>query len=205
MPLAEYQTVQIKALLQDVDTYDPFGINDGSPRVGDTGTIVYVEALEADEPIYTVERCRPDGTCIWLAKFAEQELGSVEETPPPPETDFETPSEPPPASEGHDTSEDVGDETLGVGWRMYAGMGFVVVLGFALLVAGLAAVFLLWPPDSAWGAGFRAAAVIAILTFAAGVLVDEKLVDLLITTTIITVVSFVLGAAIWYQWTGVGG
>lgn len=88
----------------------------------------------------------------------------------------------------------------GLGWRTRTMIVLMVLLFLGLAVAGVATVFFLWPPGSALGAGVRAAATISILTLGGGFLVGERVIDLLITTTIITVIVFVLSAVIWYQW-----
>ena len=190
MALTEYQTVRIKALLRESDAYDPFDANDRSPRVGETGTIVDVQGLEAGPSLYTVERGRPDGTCIWLAEFVDEELEAVEDDDRWAET-----------GEATWSTESEEPETAGLGWRMITSIVLMVLLFLALAVGGIATVFFLWPPDSAVGAGLQAAASISILTLAGGLLVRERLIDLLITTTIVTVIFFVLGAVAWSQWT----
>ncbi len=207
MALAEYQTVRIKALLRESDAYDPFDANDRSPSVGDTGIIVDVQGLEAGQSSYTVERGRPDGTCIWLAEFVDEELEAVEEDDRWAETEeaAEKATWPPETQWSEEEAtrlpESEEPETAGLGWRMITSIVLMVPLFLALAVAGIATVFFLWPPDSAVGAGLRSAATISILTLGGGLLVRERLIDLLITTTIVTVIFFVLGAVIWSQWT----
>ena len=198
MPLAEFQTVRIKALLREDHAYDPLGDNDRSPRVGDMGIIVDVMLQAAGQSKYTVECVRPDGTCVWLADFQEQELEAVEAKVQRPETGAETHSEREPDPARSHESDPTADAPRGPHWWVYPVSVMAVLLFLAVAVTAGATVFYRWPPHSAGGAGLRTATVMGLFTAVGGFLAGERSGELLISATIVAITFFALGALAWF-------
>lgn len=207
MPLIEFQTVQIKALLREDGAYDPFGDNDRAPRMGDRGTVVEVRGKPSGQYEYTVECGRPDGTCVWIADFVAEELEAIdEEEREAIETDaWRTERETTPESlstgavspqyDGADAKERIGSQ-----WRLYAGAVVPVLLSLALVLAVLSWLFFVWPPVSAAAAGLRAAMGGVALATVGALWSGEKIVEWMITSTVVGAMFFVLGAAGWHVW-----
>ena len=122
MRLTEFQTVRIKALLREASAYDPSGDNERTPRVGDTGTIVGVPRRSGGQPYYTVECGRSDGTCAWVADFAEAELEAIEAEP-----EIAPERQSPRPVRQHDSGE-AAQESVPSDGRLYAGVVAAVVL-----------------------------------------------------------------------------
>ena len=189
MPLIEFQTVQIRALLREDSAYDPFGDNERAPRVGDRGTVVDVRGEPRGQYEYTVECGRPDGTCVWIADFVAEELEAIdEEEREAIETEawrieLETTSQSlstgavSPQYEGADAEERIGSQ-----WRLYAGAVVPVLLSLTLVLAVLFWLFFVWPPGSAAAAGFRAAMGGVAMTTVGGLWSDEKIVEWMFTS-----------------------
>ena len=204
MRLTEFQTVQIKALLREDSSYDPFGINERAPRVGDTGIVVDVRAQSDVPPEYTVECGRPDGTSAWIADFVEEELEAMEAEASGADTGTESEHLPSRPVRHHDSGA-TADESVQSDWRESAAVWAAFLSSFALLVAvasGLFFVlFFVWPPGSAAGAGFRAATVGIVFVAGGSLWTKEPIGDALITAVIVGVTFFLTGAAGWFAWT----
>lgn len=200
MRLSEFQTVRIKTLVREDTAYDPFGDNERAPLVGDTGTIVDVRAQPGGQLEYTVECCRQDGTCAWIADFVQEELEATEAEACGTETESERLRSRPVC---HHHSGAPADESVRSFWRLYAAV-VAAVLFFAFMVAAMSLLFIVWPPGSAAGAGFRAAAV-GVVFVAAGcrLFAGEGILESLITATIVGVIFLIVGATGWYAWTAV--
>ncbi len=208
MPLVEFQTVQIRALLREDSAYDPFGDNERAPRVGDEGTVVDVRGEPRGQYEYTVECGRPDGTCVWVADFVAEELEAIDEEEREESietdawrTDRKTTSDSlstvavSPQYDGADAEERIGSQ-----WRLYAGAVVPVLLSLALVLAVLSWLFIVWPPGSAAAAGFRAAVGGVALTTVGGLWSGQKIIEWMITSTAAGAMFFVLGAAAWHAW-----
>ncbi len=83
-------------------------------------------------------------------------------------------------------------------------VGATVLFLFVLIVAAAGlffALFFVWPPGSAVGAGFRAATVMVVFVALGSRLTGEGISESLITATIVGICFFLIGAAGWYAWT----
>jgi hypothetical protein len=201
MQAIKLQMVKIKALLRENSAYDPIGINERAPRVGDTGTVVDVQVRSGGQPEYTVECGRPDGTCAWIADFVEEELEATDVEAS--RTETESARLPPRPVRDHKCGTPV-DERVQSDWRQYTAVGATVLFFFVLIVAAAGlffALFFVWPPGSVAGAGFRAAAVVVVFVALSSRLTGEGISEALITATIVGICFFLIGAAGWYAWT----
>lgn len=73
-----YSVVRVKRLLHPEINRDGWKINQRSPEIGDTGTIV--EILHAPNlPIHYVVECanKGNGTSIWVSEFEADEIEAV--------------------------------------------------------------------------------------------------------------------------------
>ncbi len=196
-----FQMVKIKALLRENSAYDPFGVNECAPRVGDTGTVVDIQVRSGGQPEYTVECGRLDGTCAWIADFVEEELEATDVEARAETESARLPSRP---VRDHECGTPV-DERVQSDWRQYTAVGATVLFFFVLIVAAAAglffALFFVWPPGSVAGAGFRAATVVVVFVVLGSRLTGEGISESLITATIVGICFFLIGAAGWYAWT----
>lgn len=69
-----YEAVRVCQLLQRPSEYDGWRVNQRSPQVGDTGTLVEILHAPGLPDRYVVESCGPGGITIWLGDFAAEEL-----------------------------------------------------------------------------------------------------------------------------------
>lgn len=69
-----YSTVRIRRLVAPAEAYDGWRMNQRPPRAGDEGTLIDVLHAPGLPDRYVVESSAPDGTTVWLADFAAEEL-----------------------------------------------------------------------------------------------------------------------------------
>lgn len=74
MSIEELDIVRIVKLLQDDRQCDGTAGVQRAPRIGDTGTVVHVHAVDGAAKAYTVEDVDASGYTIWLADFHLDEL-----------------------------------------------------------------------------------------------------------------------------------
>ncbi len=72
--LSPFVCVRVRRLLRDPQSYDGWRVNQRAPQVGDLGTVLDVLSAPNLPDTYVVENCLPDGSCIWLADFADDEI-----------------------------------------------------------------------------------------------------------------------------------
>lgn len=80
MPLAKlvpFNLVRIRQLLQPLDDYDGWKVNQRPPAIGDVGAIVEVLHAAGHADRYVVECLGPDGVDIWLTDFLADELEPI--------------------------------------------------------------------------------------------------------------------------------
>jgi hypothetical protein len=70
----ELDVVRVRQLLQPERHFDGTEGCKRPPRVGDRGTIVFVQAERGGPACYTVEMVDADGYTVWLADFEADEL-----------------------------------------------------------------------------------------------------------------------------------
>jgi uncharacterized protein YjaZ len=59
------------------EEYDGWHVNERSPQIGDTGTIVEILHTPGLSDKYAVESVGQGGTCIWLSVFDTEEIEPV--------------------------------------------------------------------------------------------------------------------------------
>lgn len=72
--LKPFVCVRVRRLLNDAPSYDGWHSNHRPPQVGDEGTNIDVLSAPNLPERYVVESCLPDGSCLWLADFLEEEI-----------------------------------------------------------------------------------------------------------------------------------
>lgn len=77
--LAEYMLVRVVKLIQPLDAYDNWGINQRPPRIGEIGCLIDTLRAPGLPDTYLVEysAIQSQGCTIWLAEFFAQELEPV--------------------------------------------------------------------------------------------------------------------------------
>jgi hypothetical protein len=78
--LAEYMLVRVVKLIQPLDDYDPWRINQRPPRIGEIGCLI--DTLRApgwpDKYLVEYSTIQSQGCDIWLAEFFAEELEPVD-------------------------------------------------------------------------------------------------------------------------------
>jgi len=69
--------VRIRRLLQSLDQYDGWRLNQRPPQVGDVGTLLDILHLTGFQDRYVVESSGKDGLSVWLADFTADEIESI--------------------------------------------------------------------------------------------------------------------------------
>ena len=69
--------VRVRQMVQPNESYDPWGLNQRSPRVGDVGVLVDVLRAPGAPDRYVVELSGSGGVSVWLAEFLAEELESA--------------------------------------------------------------------------------------------------------------------------------
>jgi hypothetical protein len=73
----ELDIVRVRQLLQPERHFDGTDGCKRPPRVGDRGTVVFVQAEPGGSPCYTVEMVDAEGYTVWPADFKADELEAV--------------------------------------------------------------------------------------------------------------------------------
>lgn len=71
-----YTPVRVHQLVQPSESYDPWGLNQRSPRVGDVGVLIDLLRAPGAPDRYVVELSGSGGVSVWLAEFFAEELES---------------------------------------------------------------------------------------------------------------------------------
>ena len=75
--LAVFNLVRVVKLLQSIEDYDGWGINQRPPQLDDIGTILDILTVPDLPDRYIVESSSDDGKTIWLCEFEADELESM--------------------------------------------------------------------------------------------------------------------------------
>jgi hypothetical protein len=75
--LAVFSLVRVVKLLQPIEDYDGWGINQRPPQLDDIGTILDLLTVPDLPDRYIVESSSEDGQTIWLCEFEADELESM--------------------------------------------------------------------------------------------------------------------------------
>jgi hypothetical protein len=74
----QYSLVRVVRLLQPLDEYDGWRVNQRPPRIGDVGCLIDMLEAPGLANRYVVELSGSDGCDIWLADFCAEELEPVD-------------------------------------------------------------------------------------------------------------------------------
>lgn len=77
MRCRQYELVRVRKLVQSVDEYDGWRLNQRAPQVNDVGTLLDVLTAHGLPDKYVVECSGEGGSTIWLSDFFEEEIEYV--------------------------------------------------------------------------------------------------------------------------------
>jgi hypothetical protein len=75
--LVVFSLVRVVKLLQPIEDYDGWGVNQRPPQLDDIGTILDLLTVPDLPDRYIVESSSEDGQTIWLCEFEADELESM--------------------------------------------------------------------------------------------------------------------------------
>lgn len=73
----QYELVRVVRLIQPLEAYDGWKVNQRPPSVGDIGTLLDRLSADGSPDMYVVECSGSDGVTIWLADFYPEEIEAL--------------------------------------------------------------------------------------------------------------------------------